>query len=93
MKILNTYSKYFQINMSETAFAVYVALASLTSIGVYRFLIDGLKAELMIEERSDKDVFREYLEGAPIKEKIRFALHATHYVGNKPILKLNKKIR
>ena len=68
------------------AFTAFMALATLAELGVYCYMRDGDRAEFMIEERPDRDAFREHLKKAPIKEKLHYALRATHYVKNKPII-------
>jgi len=68
------------------AFTVYMMLSGLSMAGVYLYLRDGDNADYMIEQRPDREAFREFLKRAPTKEKIHFVLRATNYVKNKPIL-------
>ncbi len=52
------------------AFVAYTALSAIALAGIYRYMRDGDNADFMIEQRSDRDAFKENLRKAPIKEKI-----------------------
>jgi len=68
------------------AFTAFMTLATLAEIGIHSYLRDGANAEFMIEERPDRDAFKEHLKNAPIKEKLHYALRSTHYVKNRPLI-------
>jgi hypothetical protein len=72
--------------MADVAFAAYLALSVIGLTGIGLYMIDGIRAEKMIEERPDRDAFMEHLKKVPIREKIRYALLSTDYVKNMPLL-------